>query len=317
MPELPEVETIVRGLQAALPGRSVISIQLGKTDFIDDPGALERELPRSHITSVSRHGKFIVLKMQRRGEVATDAVKFSQDLLLLVHLGMTGQLTVNSATAPIPPHTHARLLLDNGRELRYTDIRRFGSIRVIPESESEKFLGPLGADPLEISENGFCDLISGRHARIKGLLLDQRVLRGMGNIYTDESLWRARIHPARVGCSLKSQECARLFRAVQKILREAIRLGGSSISDYVDASGERGGFQIRHRVYQREGKKCSRCGSLIRRIIVAGRSSYFCPQCQRAPRQKSVRRSRTRVRSHPFRHQEHATAALDALYQRK
>ena len=309
MPELPEVETIVRGLQRVLPGRDIISIQLGKTDFMDDPGALERELPGCHVAKVSRHGKFIVVKMLRRREGAKNAMGFSQNLLLLVHLGMTGRLTVNPAAAPIPPHTHARLLLDNGRELRYTDIRRFGSIRVIPENESDKYLGPLGADPLDIGEIGFRDLISTRDARIKGLLLDQRVLRGMGNIYTDESLWRARIHPARLGSSLKLEECARLFRAAQKILREAIRLGGSSISDYVDAEGEPGEFQIRHRVYQREGKKCFRCGSLIRRIIVAGRSSYFCPQCQRAPRQIGIRRRRTRIHNHIVCGHEFSSAA--------
>lgn len=313
MPELPEVETIVRGLQRVLPGRGIISIQLGKTDFIDDPAALEQQLPGCQIAKVSRHGKFIVVKMLRRSEGAKNTMGFSQKPLLLVHLGMTGRLTVNPAAAPIPPHTHARLLLDNGRELRYTDIRRFGSMRVIPENESDKYLGPLGADPLEIGENGFRDLISSRDARIKGLLLDQRVLRGMGNIYTDESLWRARIHPARPGRNLKSQECARLFRAAQKILREAIRLGGSSISDYVDAEGEPGEFQIRHRVYQREGKKCFRCGSLIRRIIVAGRSSYFCPQCQRAPRQKPIRRGRTRIHDRVDRGPEFRSAVTQAV----
>lgn len=312
MPELPEVETIVRGLQRVLPGRGIISIQLGKTDFMDDPAALERELPGGHVAKVSRHGKFIVVALERHSEGAASKHGGQDKWNLLVHLGMTGQLTVNPATAPIPPHTHARLLLDNGRELRYTDIRRFGSIRLIPEIESEKYLGPLGADPLEISANGFCALISGRHARIKGLLLDQHVLRGMGNIYTDESLWRARIHPARLGCSLKSQECARLFRAAQNILREAIRLGGSSISDYVDAEGQPGEFQIRHRVYQREGKKCSRCGSLIRRIVVAGRSSYFCPQCQRAPRQTAVRKGRLRIHNHVVRGHDFSSAAPQA-----
>lgn len=128
--------------------------------------------------------------------------------------------------------------------------------------------------------------LTGKRARIKAVLLDQRMFRGMGNIYTDESLWPARIHPARLASSLRPEEAARLHRSMQKILLEAIRLGGSSISDYVNAEGLPGEFQIRHRVYQREGKKCSRCGALIRRIVVAGRSSYFCPRCQRAPRQR-------------------------------
>lgn len=316
MPELPEVETIVRGLQPALPGRSILRVELGKTDFIEDPDALIRELPGCRIVSVGRHGKFIVVSLAGKTASAANHNDESRNLLLLIHLGMTGQLTVCPSSAPVERHTHARFLLDNGRELRYTDIRRFGSIRVIPQSESETYLGPLGADPLEAAENDFRERITGRHARIKALLLDQRVFRGMGNIYTDESLWRARIHPARLASGLKQEETARLFQSIQKILREAIRLRGSSISDYVDADGARGEFQLRHRVYQREGKKCFRCGVLIRRIIVAGRSSYFCSRCQRAPRQKLARKKRTRLHDSLVRGQEYATAVSQAGYSR-
>ncbi|MGH9780683.1 MAG: Fpg/Nei family DNA glycosylase, partial [Candidatus Acidiferrales bacterium] len=182
--------------------------------------------------------------------------------------------------------------LDNDCELRYTDPRRFGRMALVSESGSESILGALGLDALEASEMEFRGRLAGRRARIKALLLDQRVFRGMGNIYTDESLWHARIHPARLGATLRPDEIARLYRAVQKVLREAIRLRGSSISDYVDAEGERGGFQLRHRVYQREGKKCARCGTLIRRMIVAGRSSYFCLECQRAPRLRKSKNKR-------------------------
>lgn len=314
MPELPEVETIVRGLQPALPGRSILSVALGKTDFIEDPDALIRELPGSRIISVSRHGKFIVLALA--GKIASEAKDSdaSHQLLLLIHLGMTGQLTICPVIAPLEKHTHARFLLDNGRELRYTDIRRFGSIRVIPQSESETYLGPLGADPLEAAENDFRERIAGRHARIKALLLDQHVFRGMGNIYTDESLWRARIHPARLASGLKAEETARLFQSVQKILREAIRLRGSSISDYVDADGARGEFQLRHRVYQREGKKCFRCGALIRRVNVAGRSSYFCPRCQPTPRHKRPRKRPSDAASRrPVQRQKYTIAAPATL----
>jgi formamidopyrimidine-DNA glycosylase len=288
VPELPEVETIVRGLQIVLPGRSIIGIQLGKTDFIEDPGALERELPGCCISSVRRHGKFIVIALAREiPRVESDTL---DKWLLLVHLGMTGQLTVSSSADPLPPHTHVRFLLDDGSELWYTDIRRFGSIRFIPESLRDKFLGRLGVDPLEASEEAFRGRLVGRRARIKALLLDQHVFRGMGNIYTDESLWRARLHPSRLASGLRREETARLYEAVQKILHEAIRLRGSSVSDYVDANGERGEFQLRHRVYQREGKKCFRCGALIRRAIVAGRSSYFCPRCQPPPRTRRARK---------------------------
>lgn len=291
MPELPEVETIVRGLQSVLPEQSIVSIQLGKTDFIEDPGALEQELPGCRIASVHRHGKFILIALDRQIPVVNKC-EAQGKWILLIHLGMTGQLTVNSPATPLPPHTHVRIVLDDDHEMRYTDIRRFGSIRVIPESLREKFLGLLGADPLEATEEIFRGCIAGRRARIKALLLDQHVFRGMGNIYTDESLWRARLHPSRLASGLRGEESTRLYEAVQKTLREAIRLRGSSISDYVDASGERGEFQFRHRVYQREGKKCFRCGALIRRVIVAGRSSYFCPRCQPAPRPRRAQKNR-------------------------
>jgi formamidopyrimidine-DNA glycosylase len=179
------------------------------------------------------------------------------------------------------------LALDDGRELRYTDIRRFGRMAMLANTAHESVLGKLGLDPLEATEEEFRTRFRSRRAHIKALLLDQRVLRGMGNIYTDESLWRARIHPRRLGANLTDQEIHRLHGVVRRVLNEAIRLGGSSISDYVDAEGQPGEFQIRHRAYGREGKKCSRCGTAIRRIIVAGRSSYFCPRCQPAPRTRS------------------------------
>jgi len=278
MPELPEVETVVRGLQAVLPGRRILDVRLGgKTNFIEDPAALERELPGSRVGAVRRHGKFIVVSLEKpKGDAPASS--------LLIHLGMTGQILVCLPEAPIAPHTHVFLGLDNGREFRYVDIRRFGKMRMLSGDSPKAPLGELGLDPLEASKQQFSALVLSRRARIKALLLDQSVLRGMGNIYTDESLWRARIHPARLGASLKEGEIYALYRAMRNVLNEAIRLRGSSISDYVDSEGQRGEFQLRHRVYQRLGKKCFRCGARIRRVIVAGRSSYFCPACQRAPR---------------------------------
>jgi formamidopyrimidine-DNA glycosylase len=171
---------------------------------------------------------------------------------------------------------------------------------MLANTAHESVLGKLGLDPLEATEEEFRTRFRSRRAHIKALLLDQRVLRGMGNIYTDESLWRARIHPRRLGANLNDQEIHRLHGVVRRVLNEAIRLGGSSISDYVDAEGNSGEFQIRHRAYGREGKKCSRCGTPIRRIIVAGRSSYFCPRCQPAPRTRSkTMGSRRRQRTRP------------------
>jgi formamidopyrimidine-DNA glycosylase len=293
LPELPEVETVVRGLQLLLPGRGILGVRLGKTDFIDDPAAIEQHVPGCRIVEVRRRGKFLVLFLEKNRASQTAGRSAPERFHLIVHLGMTGQLTVRSNAMPSALHTHVWFALDNDHELRYTDPRRFGRMALVPESASDSILGQLGLDALEANEQEFCTRLAGRRARIKALLLDQSVFRGMGNIYTDESLWRARIHPAHLGASLKHDEVARLYRAVQKVLREAIRLGGSSISDYVNAEGEPGEFQLRHRVYQREGKKCSRCTRQIRRMIVAGRSSYFCSSCQRAPRNRRSQRKRT------------------------
>jgi formamidopyrimidine-DNA glycosylase len=282
MPELPEVETVVRGLQAVLPGRRILNVRLGKTDFIEDPAALERGLPGSRVGSVRRHGKFIVVALESSNGGASASC-------LLIHLGMTGQILVSPPEAPIAPHTHVLLALDDGREFRYVDIRRFGKMRMFAGDSPEARLEKLGLDALEATEDEFIALVKLRRARIKALLLDQTVIRGMGNIYTDESLWRARIHPTRIGANLKPTELRRLHRAVRDVLNEAIRLRGSSISDYVDSDGRRGEFQLRHRVYQRQGEKCFRGDGMIRRAIVAGRSSYFCPACQPAPRKPRKR----------------------------
>jgi len=317
MPELPEVETVVRGLQAHLPGRKIVEVRFGKTDFVIEPEAIASGLAGRAISGVRRFGKFLLVECEAadsagpRDPAAGAATKRAmgratkgaeepatkgaeENDALLIHLGMTGQLTVPPSSAPVAPHTHVFFALDDGRELRYTDIRRFGQMQLLRNGERERVLGALGLDPLEASEKEFSARFGARHARVKALLLDQHVLRGVGNIYADESLWRARIHPMRTGDSLRPEELRRLYRALQVTLREAIRLRGSSVSDYVDAEGARGEFQLRHRVYQREGKKCYRCGAAIRRAIVAGRSSHFCAQCQRAPRkQKQIRPGRS------------------------
>ena len=286
MPELPEVETVVRGLRASLPGRTILDVRLGKTDFIDDPVALGEQLPGSRILGVTRLGKFIAIDLVPGG-VASDA---AERLYLVVHLGMTGQLMTRLAGDPVLPHTHVFFGLDDGRELRYTDVRRFGRMLLVPESKIAVFRERLGAEPLEITLKEFCARFGSRGARVKALLLDQGILRGVGNIYADESLFRARIHPARIARKLTQVQLVALHQSVRKILTAAIRLRGSSVSDYVDSDGNRGEFQFRHRVYQREGKPCVRCGEKIRRVIVAGRSSHFCPRCQPAPRLSKARR---------------------------
>jgi formamidopyrimidine-DNA glycosylase len=287
MPELPEVETVARGLQSALPGRRIVSVQLGKTDFIEDPAAIERDLPGSRVKSVRRHGKFMLIDLEPR-----DA--HEPTFALQVHLGMTGRMVVSAPEEPVPPHTHVFLALDDGREVRYTDPRRFGFMRIVADGAREALLAKVGLEPLTASEPEFREKIGGRRARIKALLLDQHVMGGMGNIYTDESLWRARINPKRLGANLSAREIHQLYRAMRQVLTEAIESRGSSISDFVDSYGLPGNFQQKHRVYDREGLKCFRCGTRIKRAVVAGRSSYFCRHCQPEPRlRQKKRRSRS------------------------
>jgi formamidopyrimidine-DNA glycosylase len=289
MPELPEVETVVRGLRKSLPGRSILDVRFGKTDFVEEPATIAERLPGMRIANVARLGKFISIELKAGTPTATAFSRFN----LIVHLGMTGQLTLASAGSPVTPHTHCYFALDDGRELRYTDIRRFGRMRLVAESSLEDFKQRLGKEPLEISAGDFCRVLGSRRARVKALLLDQKVLRGIGNIYADEGLYRAGLHPARIGQNLTKQQLLALHRAIRKVLADAIRFRGSSISDYIDSNGNRGEFQFRHRVYQREGKPCFRCGAKIRRIIVAGRSSHFCPRCQPAPRShRNTKRNR-------------------------
>lgn len=274
MPELPEVETLVRGLRAKITGRTVQSVRLGKTDFMDNPAEIERDLPGMTIRSVTRHGKFFSLSLTNG----------ARQRRLFVHLGMTGHLGSFAPAEPEPKHTHLVAALDDGRELRYTDPRRFGRIALFTEEQFAQNLALAGAEPLEISRGAFRELLAGRDARIKAVLLDQHRLGGIGNIYADESLWRARVHPAAKARRLEARQVEALRRAIQKILAEAIELRGSSISDYRDAEGVPGEFQQRHRAYGREGKPCFRCRAAIRRTLVAGRSSYYCPVCQKKPR---------------------------------
>ncbi|MGC1364615.1 MAG: bifunctional DNA-formamidopyrimidine glycosylase/DNA-(apurinic or apyrimidinic site) lyase [Candidatus Acidiferrum sp.] len=285
MPELPEVETVARGLRRTIVGRRIVSVRLGKTDFIDDAAALEEHLPGRQIEAVERYGKFMLLRLSPvYGGLSPAANGDSAPAALLVHLGMTGHIAPNPAAQPCEKHTHACFLLDDDRELRYTDARRFGRLAYLAAAPLAEELRHFGADPLEISAEDFVGQTRERGARIKALLLDQSFLRGVGNIYADESLWRAKIHPARLGASLKKEQVKALHRFLREILQKAIALRGSSISDFLGADGEPGEYQRHHRAYGREGERCYRCGAIIRRTIVAGRSSYFCPKCQPSPR---------------------------------
>jgi formamidopyrimidine-DNA glycosylase len=308
MPELPEVETVVRGLQRTVLGRKILSVWIGKSDFIDNPAEFTR-LNGQRIAAIERFGKFMLLRLSNGAEVSaiaavtasegetrrpTTAAAQDYEASLLVHLGMTGQIAPSAADIPLEKHTHVSFTLDDGRELRYTDPRRFGRMAYLTAESLAKEVAGAGADPLEVSTAEFTERVRSRNARIKALLLDQSVFRGVGNIYADESLWRAKIHPARVGSKLTEKETQTLRRVLQEILNRAIVMRGSSISDFLDANGEPGEYQRHHRAYGREGKPCYRCRTPIRRVIVAGRSSYFCPKCQPAPRQRKSRRRKSK-----------------------
>jgi formamidopyrimidine-DNA glycosylase len=282
MPELPEVETIARGVDLRVRGHRILSVWLGSKPepFRSNPTEIAATLTGSTIEKVRRVGKHIVVDLtRRRGRKKTSA-----RAQWLVHLGMTGRLLVSQAEEPIAPHTHAILTLDDGREIRFVDPRRFGRLAVldIPDSEdgaSAGFTG-TGREPLDISLEDFRALFRGRRTPIKSALLNQKLLHGVGNIYADESLFRAGIRPRRTAGSLPGRELARLHIALQAVLREAISLGGSSVSDYVDADGARGFFQLEHRVYLRTGEPCLVCKSPIRRILLGGRGTHYCPSCQ-------------------------------------
>ena len=292
------METVARGLQKSVAGRRIVSVRLGKTDFIDDPAALEQHLPGRQIEKVERYGKFMLLRLSARGTSAAGSENGDAEAAsLLVHLGMTGQLAPCATAEPSLKHTHVWFALDDGRELRYTDPRRFGRMAYLTGALLAEELTAFGADPLLVSANEFAESIRSRNAQIKALLLNQGVLRGVGNIYADESLWRAKIHPMRRGAELSKKQVQVLRRVLQDVLQKAIAARGSSISDFLDAEGQPGEYQRHHRAYGREGKRCYRCGATIRRIIVAGRSSYFCPRCQPAPRSQRQRPGRRRVRN--------------------
>jgi formamidopyrimidine-DNA glycosylase len=278
MPELPEVETVARGVDARVRGDRVVQAWFGshREPFKTPPAQQAKGLEGRRFLSVHRTGKHIVSELGSSSEVDAHQI----DAQWIVHLGMTGRLLVTTPEAPVEPHTHARLTLESGRELRFVDPRRFGRLEFRELSSIPGFEG-TGAEPLTIGPEEFAALFRGRKLAIKAALLNQTLLAGVGNIYADESLFRAGIRPRRSAGRLTRVELERLRQALRQVLRHAIKLGGSSVSDYVGADGERGFFQLRHNVYLRTGEPCRRCGTPIRRILLAGRGTHFCPNCQR------------------------------------
>lgn len=291
MPELPEVETIARGLASRVKGDTIDAVWLGsKPEPLKSPAAeIVAMLESRRIADVRRVGKHIVFDLESNGAGRTQSsaknsrrVRTKASLAVstktaqwIVHLGMTGRMLVCRHDEEIAKHTHAIARLRSGRELRFVDPRRFGRLSV-----TQGFKAP-GSEPLEVELERFVGLFRGRRTPIKSALLNQKLLSGVGNIYADESLFRAGIRPRRRAASLTKEDLRRLYLAVQEVLKEAIALGGSSISDYVDSDGEEGFFQLQHRVYGRDGEPCLVCKTPVKRVVIAGRSSHYCPKCQK------------------------------------
>jgi formamidopyrimidine-DNA glycosylase len=306
MPELPEVETIARGLAKRVTGDEIESVWLGqkKEPLKSAPHKIAATLEHSRIAAVRRMGKHIVFDLEKNGVARTllsaksgprqkvvarkkaepsspafadKSVRPTQGKAQwIVHLGMTGRLQVCAPEAEIEKHTHAIVRLVSGRELRFVDPRRFGRLSVTAADFRAD-----GIEPLEVDVDRFIELFCGRKTPIKSALLNQKLLRGVGNIYADESLFRAGIRPRRRAATIPRDQFVKLHSAIKEVLHEAIALGGSSISDYVDADGEAGFFQLQHRVYGREGEPCLVCKTPIKRVVIGGRSSHYCPKCQK------------------------------------
>lgn len=270
MPELPEVETIARGLDKRVSGDRIESVWIGsKPEPLKSPAAvIAKTLERTRIRHVRRVGKHIVFDLS--------APKGEGTRQWIVHLGMTGRMIVAAPESELASHTHLIARLASGRELRFVDPRRFGRLEVLQGA----FAGP-GAEPLQITVEELVELFRPRKAPIKATLLNQKLLHGVGNIYADESLFRAGIRPRRRANTIARAEYAKLHAALQDVLKEAIAAGGSSVSDYVDADGEEGFFQLQHRAYGREGEPCLVCKMPIKKIVVGGRGTHYCPKCQR------------------------------------
>lgn len=271
MPELPEVETLKNDLSQRIIGRRIREIQIRQ-------GRIFRKIPSRESLKRNLLGKKIV-GLQRRGK----AILFSLDSpeILVIRLGMTGQITVTPEPAGMPDkHTHLILSMEDGSRVLFRDVRRFGQVFLSPLNEVEGFL-QMGPEPLH---NGFhlfhLQRILNSAMRIKTLLMDQRKVAGIGNIYSDEILFRARISPLRAARSLSSHEMKRLYHAIRKVLREGIRERGSTIRDFRDGLGRPGRYQHHFRVYQRGGQACLICKTTIERMKVGGRSCHFCPSCQ-------------------------------------
>lgn len=284
MPELPEVETVVRDLRAEVAGRRLLDVRLTLDRLVRFPDArtFAEGLRGARITDVRRRGKYILCPLEREGVSGTAGDEDE----LVVHLGMTGHLEVRQPDAPARPHTHLRSALDDGRELRFADARQFGRLLLGPRRvlESVRALPRLGVEPLspEFTASALDAVLRATRRSVKAALLDQRGVAGMGNIYVDEACFLARVRPGRRCSTLTRRERAALHEAIVAVLETAVRNRGSSIDDYRDIWDAKGGHQERLLAYGRSGQPCLRCGHpALRRGIVGGRGTAWCPACQR------------------------------------
>jgi formamidopyrimidine-DNA glycosylase len=276
VPELPEVETVVRDLRGTLVGRRLTAIRVSKRSLRRPwSPAWTQKLVGKKVQEIQRRGKWILIVLD--GE-----------LQLVIHLGMTGQLCTISASAPVAKHTHVVMTLNKGdQELRFCDVRRFGSATLFGNRAAlDQFFeqSGLGPEPFDLDTTYWNGCLATTSRCLKAVLLDQKAVAGVGNIYADEALFEARLHPSRLGRSLDPREAARLRKAVVRVLHRAITKRGSSIRTYIGGSGLKGNYQEEFRVYGRAGEPCRRCRQAIERIRLAGRSTHFCPHCQPACR---------------------------------
>lgn len=277
MPELPEVETVVRELDAALRGAQIAALDCARVDYVRGAADGAPATAGRFVDRVDRHGKRILVRLQPNGEI-------------VMHLGMSGRVTLAEPGTPMEPHTHFRMSFRNRSvEVRLRDPRRFGGVWI--RAHGAIALSPLGIDALRIPLREFRKALDRKRA-IKALLLDQSIVAGLGNIYVDEALHRACIHPGRAAGTLTDEEVRSLHRAVRRVLDAALRFGGSTLRDYRNAEGMAGSFQRLHRVYGRAGEPCLRCGTKIVKHVIAGRGTYICPRCQRPQRSRSRRTTR-------------------------
>jgi formamidopyrimidine-DNA glycosylase len=276
MPELPEVETVVKGLRPLITDKIVTAVEIREENMIAFPKAdieaFTDSLVGSKIEAINRRGKYIIIEL-------------SQDKNMVIHLRMTGKLLVKEVKEFRDKHTHVIFSLNDGQEIRFNNIRKFGRVYLIDKNHPEQAggLADLGPEPLsdDLTVEDFKKLFENRRALMKSLLLNQHFIAGIGNIYADEILFRSGVRPDRTADTLTEMEKEAVYHNMREILKKGIIYGGTSFSDYVNAFGEKGSFQEELRVHQRQGEECYECGSIIEKIKVSGRSTYFCPQCQK------------------------------------